>query len=392
MKILVVAPGDSLHTARWINRLIRKDVECIFYDMTQKGKMHPMDASKIFRLEDLAPSNYSNWLRFGKLGQVILNLKLTKKHRLYLQRIIEEEKPDLVHLHWLFHSVSLAVSKLKSIPIISTPWGSDLLTPEYKVKSNFFDKLKHRYVVTKVVRNSNAFCCDAPHMKDSLIKLGANAIDVDIIYFGTDINVFSPSLRNESFWDSFGLASETVKIISNRVLADMYDIETFIRAAKRVLVVDSNVDFVIAGGGPSSEKLKAFSIEQGLEQKILFTGRLDDETFASATRSSDIYVSTSPTDGGIAASVAEAMSSGVPVLITNFGDNPGWLKSESAGYLFDSGDDEKLSELILKLTKDEGLRNSMGLIGRGIVERENNAEIETLKVISLYKRMAAQFQ
>ena len=172
----------------------------------------------------------------------------------------------------------------------------------------------------------------------------------------------------------------------------MYDIETFIRAAKRVLVVDSNIDFVIAGGGPSSEKLKAYSIEQGLGQKILFTGRLDDETFASATTASDIYVSTSPTDGGIAASVAEAMSSGIPVLITNFGDNASWLKSESAGYLFESGDDEKLSELILKLAKDKGLRNSMGLIGRGIVERENNAEIETLKVISLYRRISIQFQ
>jgi glycosyltransferase involved in cell wall biosynthesis len=171
----------------------------------------------------------------------------------------------------------------------------------------------------------------------------------------------------------------------------MYDIETFIRAAKSVLKLNSEIDFIIVGGGPSTEKLKSYARELGIRQNLTFTGRLDDETFASATNSADIYVSTSPTDGGIAASVAEAMSAGVPVLITNFGDNPKWLRGESAGYLFEPGDDISLAQLILRLAADKELRESMGQVGRAVILSENNAQIETTKVINLYKRIIGDF-
>jgi glycosyltransferase involved in cell wall biosynthesis len=229
-------------------------------------------------------------------------------------------------------------------------------------------------------------------MKNSLVKFGASNSAIDIIYFGTDTHIFSPEHKSSSFWNSLGLENTTTKVISNRVLADMYDIETFIRAAKRVLEVNSEIDFVVVGGGPSSEKLKSYALEQGISQNLTFTGRLDDETFAHATRSADIYVSTSPTDGGIAASVAEAMSSGVPVLITNFGDNPHWIKGESAGYLFEPGDDNKLAELILRLAADKDLRDLMGRVGREVIMLENNAQIETTKVINLYKKIIANYR
>jgi glycosyltransferase involved in cell wall biosynthesis len=116
---------------------------------------------------------------------------------------------------------------------------------------------------------------------------------------------------------------------------------------------------------------------------------LDNEDFATATSSCDIYVSTSPTDGGIAASVAEAMSAAVPVIITNFGDNVAWLKNETAGYLFEPGDEVQLARLIIKLSGNPKLRKTMGSIGRGIILVDNNSLLEIKKVISLYKQTIA---
>jgi len=391
MKILFVAPGDSLHTSRWISRIANREIECLFYDMTEIEKMHPMGDVKVFRLKDSLAKAHDSWKSLGTFGHIVANLKTNNEHYRFLEKIVEQEKPDLIHLHWLFHSVSLAASRIKGIPVISTPWGSDLLTPEYKIKANLFDLLKHRYVVRKVVKNSSAFCCDAPHMKNSLVEFGAPESEIDIIYFGTDTSTFSPEHKNADLWNSLGFRPTTIKVISNRVLADMYDIETFIRAAKRVLELNSEIDFVIVGGGPSSEKLKSYALELGISQNISFTGRLDDETFANATSSADIYVSTSPTDGGIAASVAEAMSSGVPVLITSFGDNPKWLRGETAGYLFEPGDDKSLAQLILRLAADKELRDSMGQVGRDVILLDNNAQIETSKVINLYKRIIKNF-
>jgi glycosyltransferase involved in cell wall biosynthesis len=386
MKILFIAPGDSLHTTRWIERVKARGIDCIYYDMTGENMMHPMGLSSIFRLEaDSLASNTEALLRkFGPIGKILGSILLTFAHYREIRSIVAREKPDLIHLHWLFHASALATSFIKGVPIISTPWGSDLLTPEYKVTPKQLDKFKHKYVVGRVIKHSEAFCCDAQHMKELLISFGAKSSAIQIIYFGTDVNLFSPAKKNPAFWEKFGLKREPVKIISNRVLADMYDIETFIRASVIVHDSISNVDFLIAGGGPKSDALKEYANIYGTKKGITFTGRLNDEEFAIATSSCDIYVSTSPTDGGIAASVAEAMSASVPVVITDFGDNAYWLKNQTAGFIFQIGDEKGLADQLIKLVENESMRIQMGEKGRDVILKENNSIIEVDKIIKLY--------
>lgn len=386
MKILFVAPGDSLHTSRWVERVKDQEVDCIYYDITEESEMHPIDITKVFRLENQQTNGQLEFIskKVGSVGKLISSLILTFRHYQRIREVIALEKPDLIHLHWLFHSASLATSFINGVPIISTPWGSDLLTPEYKVKSSKFDRLKHRFVIKRVVKNSVAFCCDAPHMKDSLIAYGAKANSVQIIYFGTDVGIFSPEKREPNFWEQYGLKKESIKVLSNRVLADMYDIETLIRSSKIVSKTAEDIVFIIAGGGPQAISLQAYAQAEGTEKGITFTGRLNNDDFAKATSSCDIYVSTSPTDGGIAASVAEAMSAGVPVVVTDFGDNSTWLKNQTAGFIFQTGNEFQLSELILKLASDKKMREYMGEAGRRIILKENNSVIEIRKIISLY--------
>jgi L-malate glycosyltransferase len=386
MKILFIAPGDSLHTSRWIERVNTKGVECIYYDMTSEALMHPMVVSKIYRLKgNRVISILDNFLRkFGSLGELARSLILTFRHYKNIKDVIRTEKPDMVHLHWLYHATSLASSFIKGTPIIATPWGSDLLTPEYKVAGKAFDRLKHRFVISRVVKNSRAFCCDAQHMKDSLISFGAEPKSIQIIYFGTDVDVFSPDRRDPLFWKQFGLETDSIKVLSNRVLANMYDIETFIRASAVVHNISKEVDFIIAGGGPQATSLKEFAKSEGTIKGITFTGRLTDEDFSRATTSCDIYVSTSPTDGGIAASVAEAMSASIPVVITDFGDNANWLKNQTAGFIFQIGNERELADLILRLAADKEMRKEMGQKGRDVILKDNNSRIEIEKILELY--------
>jgi glycosyltransferase involved in cell wall biosynthesis len=388
MKILFVAPGDSLHTSRWIERVKSQGFECVFYDMTAKSLMHPIGVDSVYHLSDFFPEDLENKKsnRFSIISKWIDPFILSLKHFVSLKRVVKVESPDLIHIHWLFHAAALSAVFLRKVPIVSTPWGSDLLTPEYKVSSGKFERLKHKFVVNTVIRKSLAFCCDAPHMKDLLVKFGAKPDSIEIIYFGTDVEVFNPLNRIDGFWSKFGLSTKNLKVLSNRVLANMYDIETFIRASKIVNNQNPEIDFVIAGGGPQSESLKEYARIYGSQKGIVFTGRLSNEDFASATNSCDIYVSTSPTDGGIAASVAEAMSAAVPVLITDFGDNSAWLRSETAGHLFKIGDEKQLAYLITKLASNSELRHSMGQVGRSVIMKDNNSDIEVRKISDLYKR------
>ena len=390
MKVLFIAPGDALHTARWIERVQREGFDCIFYDMTKRDLMQKLALDKIYRLE--IGTTLSKCIRIletlGSVGSILIGLIQTLAHFVSLRTILKNEKPDLVHIHWLYHPAAFAMTYFRGIPIISTPWGSDLLTPEYKRVYKTLNLVKHKFIVTRVVKKSTSYCCDAPHMKNELIKFGAGTKKIHLIYFGTDVQVFAPSQMDRSFWAKYGLEKDSIKVLSNRVLANMYDIETFIRACRIVQNSRGNVDFIIAGSGPQYDSLFEYATTNGPTKQITFTGRLNDKDFSVATASSDIYVSTSPTDGGIAASVAEAMSCGKPVVVTNFGDNPKWLRNETAGYIFQAGDEQQLASSIISLIDNPDLRGKMGVIGRSIIMEKNNSAIEVKKIVTLYKSLS----
>jgi glycosyltransferase involved in cell wall biosynthesis len=67
--------------------------------------------------------------------------------------------------------------------------------------------------------------------------------------------------------------------------------------------------------------------------------------------------------------VNEAMASGLPVLVSNrCGCAADLVKEGENGWTFDPTDEEKMVELMLKISEDETLRKEMGLRSREIIE------------------------
>lgn len=392
MKVLIVAPADSVHTVRWIERIEGTGIQCILFDMTSKESQQPMKVTQIYRARsDGFLASLSRFLdRFGVIGSYLSSFTRTLNDYRSLTAVIREHNPDLINIHWLFHHAALAASFVVGIPKVATPWGSDLLVPEYKGFKHVLSRARNKLVVGLVVRSADELCCDATHMKSLLVSFGAPANTVNIIYFGTETDVFSPTKRDRNYWSQFGIQGDECVVLSNRVLADMYDIETLLESASALQNSYPKLRFVIVGSGPSESSLKSKVAELGIGSITSFTGRLGDEDFTKATASCDIYVSTSPTDGGIAASVAEAMSCQIPVIITGFGDNESWLKNQTAGLLFQSGDKRQLAECISKLASDPTLREKMGKAGRAVILAENNSKLETQKIKDMYVRVATK--
>lgn len=387
MKVLIVAPADSLHAVRWIERLEKNGIECILYDMTPKERQQHLEITNIYRsrTRGILPSICKMLDKLGIFGSLFSrSIKVFIDYR-SIKIVIKKHKPDLINIHWLYHHAAIAATFFGKIPKVATPWGSDLLVPEYQSPGHSMDRMLHRLLVGRVVRSADASCCDAVHMKSALIDFGAKESSVELIYFGTDTHIFSPQIRSALFRSQFGIQEDDCVVLSNRQLAAVYDIETLLRAVATIKDRSLNLKLVIVGGGPEENNLKSKVEELDIGELTKFTGRLNDEDFAVATASCDIYVSTSPTDGGIAASVAEAMSCEVPVIITDFGDNAYWLRDQTAGLLFESGDYLKLANQIRFLATNPGIRSEMGKIGRSIILTENNSELETEKIIELYR-------
>jgi L-malate glycosyltransferase len=374
MKILFVGPGSSIHMLRWIDRAESIGIDTLFY---------PSDGAIPNSKTRLVTKTHFG-IRFT--DRPLFNLMLEIK---FLRKLIKAEKPDLVHLHWLFSPTAFALSLIGRQKIVATPWGSDILYTNEKSDWNIRQKLIYKYSLKVLIRNINFFTCDADHLKNRLIELGAEEQNIEIVYFGTNSEIFTPLKRSDAFREKCNLKSDSVAILSNRNFYPVYDVATLVNAFKIVHDQYPNTYLILGGSGTELDNLQKLVAKLDLEGKVIFLGKLTDDELQVSVASSDIYVSTSTSDGGIASSVAEAMSSKLPVIITEFGENTKWLNGDHNGYSFEIGNVEQLAERIIALVKHPYIRQKMGIAGRQTVIKELNPANETLKLKKVYMKLIA---
>jgi len=378
MKILVVAPFDSLHGKRWAERLENLGHDVLGLDITHSSSRQVINNLEIFSIPD---SKYDLFPLVSYLGKIFRTRKM-------IREIEINYRPDVISLNWLYHPISLAVSLFSTRPIIATPWGSDLLIPNLKA-SDIIRKSGHCFQIRKLISKCSFFTCDAEHMKEALVRFGAKPQLVELIYFGVDVNEFNSSKRSNLFRSKYLTEDRDILILSNRQLAQVYRIDVLLKAISLVeFKIKNRLVLLIASDGPERKSLQNLCNDLGIASFVHFLGRLSDEEMFKSVASADIYVSSSPTDGGIASSVAEAMASSIAVITTDFGDNPKWVSDTGAGLTYSENNELALRDAISKVALDELLRESMGERGRNKILRDNNAITETKKLDAIFKKFA----
>jgi glycosyltransferase involved in cell wall biosynthesis len=80
-------------------------------------------------------------------------------------------------------------------------------------------------------------------------------------------------------------------------------------------------------------------------------------------RAMDLFVLPSIAEG-ISNTILEAMASGLPVLATDVGGNGELVVDGKSGFLFPSGDGDRLAELMARCIDDAGFCGSLGTAAR----------------------------
>jgi glycosyltransferase involved in cell wall biosynthesis len=196
-------------------------------------------------------------------------------------------------------------------------------------------------------------------------------------------------LPDEKFIDEWQAGGRLI-VISLRNLEPVYDIGTLLDAVPTVCREVPNVLFVICGTGSSEAALKKRVNDLGIGQSVRFTGRYDHDELHNMLRSSDVYVSTSLSDGGIAASTAEAMACGLPAVVTNTGENDQWIEDGKTGFLVAARTPSALANRIVYLLRDSALRKAIGLAARNVIVERNDYTTEMSKMERLYEEIASR--
>jgi glycosyltransferase involved in cell wall biosynthesis len=277
--------------------------------------------------------------------------------------LFREFRPDIIHVHYLspFGALAGLYGSITGFgSIVLTPWGSDVLLAGRLA----------RKLVKYLIRRASAITCDAEHIRKAAFLMGGNPKRIVLIYFGTDVRKFSPESASDGLRRDLGTLGWP-SVISCRALNPLYDVRSLVAALPEVVEEVPGARIVIAGRGSQETELKELSRELGVSDSVAFVGNIPNDQLPAYFSSSDIYISTSTSDAGLSASTAEAMACGLPVIVTDFGDNGKWVQ-------------HGLNGLIVPLRDPESVARSI------VHEHRNNYYREMEKVGRLYEQMAQE--
>lgn len=182
---------------------------------------------------------------------------------------------------------------------------------------NFAARLGHRAeaalarVPDKIIANSvagRAFSIGRGFPADRIVVV-PNGIDTD--RFRANPASRSDQRRKLGLGDSDILVGVLGRLNSTK------DYPTFLRAAAAVAGTNANARFACVGGGPELPRLQQLAKELGIADRVFFAGEMDS---ADALNSFDVACSPSVTEG-FSNAIAEAMSCGLPCVVTDAGDS-----------------------------------------------------------------------
>ena len=348
MKICYIST-KSIHTRRWVEYFAKKGHEVHLitpeYDNIAGVKVHEVNP-KVSKLSPLFKA-------------------------IAIRNLVKKIKPDILHVHQVVpFGLYGALSGFH--PFVITAWGSDVLIfPKSSIS---------KWLVRFVLNRVDLITCDANHIKGPLIELGVEPQKISLIYFGTDTQKFKPS---EKIREGLGIF-DSLSVISLRALKPLYDVESLITSASLVLREVPDVKFVVAGNGSEEIRLKDLANSLGISDSVEFVGSISNNELPQYLSSMDVYVSTSLSDAGLAASTAEAMACGLPAVVTDFGDNKKWVEDGVCGFVVPLRDPKALAEKIVYLLKHDNIRKEFGMRGRKVIEERNDYYKEMAKMENIY--------
>lgn len=143
--------------------------------------------------------------------------------------------------------------------------------------------------------------------------------------------------------------------VSNRNFLPIYNVSLFIRAIPKVLEEERGVRFIVAGGGPERRDLEKEVEDLNVSSHVQFLGRIAHEEMPTLLGQTDIYVSTSLSDG-TSVSLLEALASGAFPVVSDIPSNREWISDGENGFLVPIDQEKLLAEKILEAIRNQDLR------------------------------------
>jgi len=261
------------------------------------------------------------------------------------------EKLDVVHAHYAIpHAISAVLARQmleercpesQCFRIATTLHGTDItiVGADKSMKD----------AVRLAINKSDGITAVSGYLRDETIKMFDPRKPIEVIHNFIDTVLFK-RLDDNRPKQMLGLDGGKVVIhISNfRPVKRIMDVLAVFERVQR----DIDATLLLVGDGPDRGEAETWVRNNGLGDKVRFLGKLDD--IVPLLSIADLMLMPSNVESfGLAA--LEAMACGVPVVVTDAGGFPEFVRQGIDGYLHDHGDIEGMSRSAISILKDDAV-------------------------------------
>jgi glycosyltransferase involved in cell wall biosynthesis len=308
------------------------------------------------------------------------------KHRRFvsfLKKMIKKQHIELIHSGWLTID-SYDALKTGFHPVLAMSWGSDVLNNPYMENPYNSKRLLKR--LEYVAKRADAIYSDADVVAETIMGLtGINHNKIHVFpQLGVDLNLFKPNedMRRKCR-DEYDLKENKVVVMS-RNFYPVYAVEDFIKALPKVIDLEPKTKVLLAGDGPLRNNVVRLIEELKLKSIITILGSVPNEKLPLIYNGADIYVSTSLSDG-TSLSLLEAMSCGLPAVVTDVPANLEWVKDGYNGYIAERGNKDSIADKVIVLLQSPEKMREFGERNSRIAAEKADIKKNYEKLGSLYR-------
>ena len=329
--------------------------------------------------------------RLPLLNQIDVVSSLAKR----LDQVIEKEKPDILHAHSpsLNGLAALKAGKKHGIPVV---YECRAFWEDAAVDHGTSTEGGLRYRITKtletrVFRQADAVTTICRGLKNDIIGRGIASHKVTVIPNAVDLEKFTIDKEKDvALEEKLGLKDKTVL----GFIGSFYAYEGLIllvRSLPKILEQEPATRLLLVGGGPQEEQIRQEVNKLGLQESVIFTGRVAHEQVGLYYDLVDIFVyprlHMRLTDLVTPLKPLEAMAQGKLVMASDVGGHKELIEDGKNGRLFPAGNSDALAETALNILshKDDWQRYKDQ--GRAYVEQERNWPVSVARYEQVYERL-----
>ena len=312
---------------------------------------------------------------FGRNPIKLKNFKAYKK----LVQLQKERNFDLVYSQQpVGGMMGRLVGKKFKIPVIYTAHGFHFFKG-----CPFVNKVIYKPVEKWLSKFTDVLITINEEDYQSALKMKAKQV-FKINGIGIDKNKIKvEEFDKVAFRKELGLEPTDKVVLTVSELNENKNYITMLETIKRLVEKDKTIKFVSCGTGVWREKIANYAKELGVEKNVVFLGYRKD--IGKIMQVSDIFFHASFREG-LTLSVMEAMSFGLPCVVSNVRGNRDLVVDGKGGYIAEPTDSQKFAVKIEYLLNNKEDYNLMGDFNKKESEKYTISQVLT-QLAEIYEKV-----